>query len=148
MTVHKGGRQYGCAVILAGTPNSWPDGPSLSTLNVLLIFVGIPLLVILAVSVLVFMPGWMKGPRYRPGQSWDATSEWFGVAGTARRPAEVSSWATPTDGVASAGGATAAGVREDVGGATAAGVGGSTTAAPPEASARPVPETGGASAAW
>ncbi len=49
------------------------------SLQVLLIFVGIPLLVITTVSLLVLIPSWVKGPRYRPGQPWDAESEWFGA---------------------------------------------------------------------
>ncbi len=65
---------------LADTPSTWPNGPSLSTLHVLLLFVGIPLLVIVVVSLLVLAPGWVNGPRYRPGQPWDAKSEWFGPA--------------------------------------------------------------------
>lgn len=52
----------------------------MSTLDVLLVFVGIPLLVIAAVSLLVYAPSWVKGPRYRPGQSWDASAEWFGAS--------------------------------------------------------------------
>ncbi len=58
----------------------------MSALHVLLVFVGIPLLVILTVSLLVYAPSWVKGPRYRPGQSWEATSEWFGTVATARAP--------------------------------------------------------------
>jgi hypothetical protein len=55
------------------------EGPSISTLHALAIFVGIPLLVIVAVSLLVYAPSWVHGPRYRPGQPWDSESEWFGV---------------------------------------------------------------------
>lgn len=73
-------------MILAGTPKNWPDGPSMSALHVLLVFVGIPLLVILTVSLLVYAPSWVKAPRYRPGQTWEATSEWFGAVATARTP--------------------------------------------------------------
>ena len=48
------------------------------TLEVLAIFVGIPLLVILTISLLVYAPSWVHGPRYRPGQPWESKSEWFG----------------------------------------------------------------------
>ncbi|MEJ7629045.1 MAG: hypothetical protein WKF54_05580 [Nocardioidaceae bacterium] len=72
---------------LADTPTTWSEGPPLSTLNALLIFAGIPLLVILVVSLLVFAPSWVNGPRYRPGQPWDARSEWFGGAVPAQPPA-------------------------------------------------------------
>jgi hypothetical protein len=50
------------------------------TLEVLAIFVGIPLLVILGVSLLVYAPSWVHGPRYRPGQPWESKSEWFGTS--------------------------------------------------------------------
>jgi hypothetical protein len=59
----------------------------MSTLHALLVFAGIPLLVILAVSLLVLAPGWVKGPRYRPGQPWDARREWFGPGIGATGPA-------------------------------------------------------------
>lgn len=70
----------------ADTPTTWSEGPSLSTLDALLIFAGIPLLVILVVSLLVFAPSWVNGPRYRPGQPWEARSEWFGGAAVAAQP--------------------------------------------------------------
>lgn len=44
----------------------------------LLVFVGIPVLVIAAVSLLVFAPSIAKGPRYRPGLSWWAPPVWIG----------------------------------------------------------------------
>jgi hypothetical protein len=56
------------------------------TLEVLAIFVGIPLLVILTVSLLVYAPSWVHGPRYRPGQPWDSKSEWFGTSVAADPP--------------------------------------------------------------
>jgi len=78
MTVHKAGPQYGMDVPLADTPTTWLDGPSISTLHAIAIFVGIPLLVILLIALLVYAPSWVSGPRYRPGQPWDAQPEWFG----------------------------------------------------------------------
>ena len=66
--------------LLADTPRTWPDPVSISTLKVLAIFAGIPLLVIITVSLLVLAPGWVKGPRYRPGLPWEADNIWFGVA--------------------------------------------------------------------
>jgi hypothetical protein len=66
-------------VTLADTPTTWVEGPSISTLHALAIFAGIPLLVILGISLLVYAPSWVHGPRYRPGQPWDSKSEWFGV---------------------------------------------------------------------
>lgn len=78
MTVHKALPQYGEDVTLADTPTTWLEGPPLSALDALLIFAGIPLLVIVGVALLVYAPGWVNGPRYRPGQPWDAKREWFG----------------------------------------------------------------------
>ena len=65
---------------LADTPTTWLEGHSLSTLEVLAIFVGIPLLVILTVFLLVYAPSWVHGPRYRPGQPWEGKSERFGAS--------------------------------------------------------------------
>ena len=50
----------------------------MSTLHALLIFVGIPLLVFAVVFLLVYAPSLARGPRYRPGQEWDAEPEWLG----------------------------------------------------------------------
>jgi hypothetical protein len=44
----------------------------------LLVFVGIPALIIAVVSLLVFAPSIAKGPRYRPGLSWWAPPVWVG----------------------------------------------------------------------
>lgn len=44
----------------------------------LLVFLGIPALVIALVSLLVFAPSIAKGPRYRPGLSWWAPPVWIG----------------------------------------------------------------------
>jgi hypothetical protein len=51
----------------------------MSTLQALLVFVGIPLLAIVVISLLVIAPSLAKGPRYRPGQEWDAPPEQFGA---------------------------------------------------------------------
>jgi hypothetical protein len=67
-------------VTLADTPTTWPEGPSISTLHSIAVFAGIPLLVIVVISLLVYAPSWVHGPRYRPGQPWDSKSEWFGVS--------------------------------------------------------------------
>jgi hypothetical protein len=65
-------------VILADAPTTWSEDSSLSTLEALLIFAGIPLLVVGVVTLLVMAPSLAKGPRYRPTEDWDAESEWFG----------------------------------------------------------------------
>jgi hypothetical protein len=51
----------------------------MSTLQALLVFAGIPLLAIVVISLLVMAPSLAKGPRYRPGQQWDAPPEQFGA---------------------------------------------------------------------
>lgn len=48
-------------------------------LELLLVFVGIPLLVVVVVSLMVMAPSLTRGPRFSPGQPWDAKSEWFGA---------------------------------------------------------------------
>ena len=64
---------------LADTPNDWPNPPPMSTLHGLLLFVGIPLLAVVVISLLVMAPSLAKGPRYRPGRQWDARPEQFGA---------------------------------------------------------------------
>lgn len=53
----------------------------------LLVFVGIPALIIAVVWLLVFAPSIAKGPRYRPGLSWWAPPVWVG--GPSARPVDV-----------------------------------------------------------
>jgi hypothetical protein len=65
--------------MLADTPQNWPDPPPMSTLHALLLFGGVPLLVIIVITLLVMAPSLAKGPRYRPDQEWDAGPEQFGV---------------------------------------------------------------------
>lgn len=67
-------------VTVADAPLNWPDPPPVSMLETLLVFVGIPLLAIVVISLLVLAPSLAKGPRFGPGQPWDAAPEWFGAA--------------------------------------------------------------------
>ena len=53
----------------------------MSTLEVMGWFVLLPLTVYLVISLLVFTPSWVRGPRYRPGLSWWAEPVWIGGAG-------------------------------------------------------------------
>ena len=99
------------------------------TLEVLAIFVGIPLLVILAVSLLVYAPSWVHGPRYRPGQPWESKSEWFGA----------SIAADPSPGLLDRGAGDAEPALSDRVPAVSA---------DPDAVRRPSPGSGGASADW
>jgi hypothetical protein len=51
---------------------------ALSPFATVLIFVGIPLVVLGAVALAVSLPSLVSGPRYRPGLSWWAEPVWFG----------------------------------------------------------------------
>ena len=66
---------------LADTPAAWTDPASTSMLQILLYFVGLPLLIMGIITLLVMAPSLAKGPRYRPNQQWDAHPEWFGSPG-------------------------------------------------------------------
>jgi hypothetical protein len=52
--------------------------------HTVLVFVGIPALVVAVVALLVFAPSIATGPRYRPGLSWWAPPVWIG--GPSSRP--------------------------------------------------------------
>ena len=52
-------------------------GPGLTGLQTVLIFVGIPLAIIVVVSLLAVAPSMARGPRYRPGLGWWAAPVWF-----------------------------------------------------------------------
>ena len=45
-----------------------------SILQVILIYAGIPALVIIAVVLLVYAPSWTRQGRHQPGKSWDTES--------------------------------------------------------------------------
>jgi hypothetical protein len=55
--------------------------------HTVLVFVGIPALVVAVVALLVFAPSIATGPRYRPGLSWWAPPVWIG--GPSSRPAPI-----------------------------------------------------------
>lgn len=65
-----------------------------STLQVLFLFVGLPLLFILVVSLLVLGPSWTRAGRSRPGQGWETEPVMIDAAGSAQAPAADA----PTDG--------------------------------------------------
>jgi hypothetical protein len=46
--------------------------------HTLLVFVGIPALVVAVLALLVFASSIAQGPRYRPGLSWWAPPVWIG----------------------------------------------------------------------
>lgn len=74
----------------ADTPSSWPENDPMSTMDVLLVFVGIPAGLFALIALLVVAPSLARGPRYRPGVTWLAQSEQFGAqsSGPARSDAD------------------------------------------------------------
>jgi hypothetical protein len=56
-------------------------GPGMSNLEILGIFVGIPVGSMALIWILVSIPSMVRGPRYRPGKEWQANSEWYGGPG-------------------------------------------------------------------
>lgn len=72
------------AVLLAATP-AWaalddgeaPHDTSFTTLDALLVFVGVPLLATVVIALLVYAPHIAKRPRYRPGRPYDGEPLWF-----------------------------------------------------------------------
>lgn len=67
----------------ADTPESWPENDPMSTMDVLLVFVGIPAGLFVLIALLVMAPSVARGPRYRPGVTWLAQSEQFGAQSAA-----------------------------------------------------------------
>lgn len=136
----------------------------MSSLHVLLIFVGLPLLVIAAIYLLAYAPTWMRGPRFRPGQSWAGASEWFGVTPAGQGGVAATGSARRVDVDVDGGhigGATAVPVPAGeptagaAGGSPAAGDSaagnhgaGAHAASVPDPGLGPTPTSGGASAGW
>lgn len=55
-----------------------PHESTFTTLDALLVFVGIPVLAALVIALLVYAPHLARGPRYRPGRPYDAEPVWLG----------------------------------------------------------------------
>ena len=55
-----------------------PAGDGLSTGEAVGLFVIGPLLILLVVAGLVWLPGMVRGNRYRPARGWSAAPLWFG----------------------------------------------------------------------
>ena len=51
--------------------------PGLGLVRTLLTYVGIPLLLLLVVATITWLPGAVKQGRYRPAQGWGAAPVWF-----------------------------------------------------------------------
>jgi len=82
------------ALVLAGgpagadTPEGWPEAPPVDAVEAVLLLVGIPLLIFAVVTLLVVVPGVVKGERFTPGGQ-ATEDQWFGGPrqGTAELPA-------------------------------------------------------------
>jgi hypothetical protein len=66
------------AAATADPPGQWQDNPRVSSLHVLMVFVGLPLALFLIITLLVYLPSMVRGERYKPGQAWRSEPEWFG----------------------------------------------------------------------
>jgi hypothetical protein len=65
------------AALAANVDDGQDPGPGLSVLQTVLIFVGIPALLFVVITLLVMAPSMARGPRYRPGLGWWAAPVWF-----------------------------------------------------------------------
>ena len=66
---------------LAATPVTWGEPPPMSLLQALLIFAGIPLAIMLGVTLLVLAPSLVRGDRQQRGVSSWTEPQWFGGPG-------------------------------------------------------------------
>ncbi len=65
------------ATYAANTDDGQQPGGGLSAVQTLVLFVGIPAALFVAIVVLVSAPTMARGPRYRPGLGWWAAPVWF-----------------------------------------------------------------------
>ena len=99
----------------ANTPlRGWDDGSDMSVLGALLLFVGVPLAIVLGITLFVLAPSLVSGSRDQGSASRWGEAQWFGGelgAGSAERPQlEAASGATSSedvDQVVTGGGASA-----------------------------------------
>jgi hypothetical protein len=50
----------------------------MSTMELLGLFVLVPLAAFAVIALLVYAPSWVRGPKYRPGLQWWAEPVWIG----------------------------------------------------------------------
>ena len=55
-----------------------PEGGGLTTLQAVLLYGVAPLVILLLVAALVWLPGMVRSSRYRPTKGWNAPPLWFG----------------------------------------------------------------------
>ena len=84
----------GALVVAAGSPagadvpEGWSNPSEVDTVEAVLLLVGIPLLMFVVITLLVVVPGIVKGERFTPGGQ-ATEDQWFGgpSQGTAELPA-------------------------------------------------------------
>lgn len=62
----------------AAPPEAWPDPDNGSTLSLLLLLVGVPLLVFVLLALLVYLPSMMRRQSSEPALAFRNRPEWFG----------------------------------------------------------------------
>lgn len=62
----------------AEVPEGWSDPDAVSVLQAVLVLAGIPLLLFLVISVLVYLPAMVRGERVAPGGGATRENQWFG----------------------------------------------------------------------
>ena len=67
----------------AATPETWQDPAPMSVLQALLIYGGIPLALMLLITVLVLAPSIVRGDRQQRGVASWTEPQWFGGPGEA-----------------------------------------------------------------
>ena len=85
--------------------------------HTVLVFAGIPVLIIAVVALLVFAPSIATGPRYRPGLSWWAPPVW--INGPSERPAATDAPELTAGPTAETNATADTGVARTIGGASA-----------------------------
>ena len=66
------------APAFATAPDTWANQPAVSPLHALLLLGGVPLALIVVITLLVVVPSMMRGETYQPGLAWRNEPEWFG----------------------------------------------------------------------
>jgi hypothetical protein len=62
----------------AAPPETWPEPDNGSVLDNLLFLVGVPLAIILVVTLLVYLPSMMRSQSSQPALAFRERPEWFG----------------------------------------------------------------------
>lgn len=95
------------AVVVTGTagaafadpPETWPNGPDVSTLYTLVVLGAVPLALFLLITLLVYLPSMTgRDKAHRSGHAWRGESEWFGGPRGGLEAADAHAAPTLTDG--------------------------------------------------